>query len=129
VYGGPVAAGPGPGCATCFAGPDAAHVPVSATAPVFSAPLPAPASTPLGPPTVHQTTEPPMATKPLGKDRQRPSRFAFSSAELPRRYSGSSRNSSSRVTGGRRRPTRTTDSTRGWRSGSGTTVACRIPSA
>jgi hypothetical protein len=64
VYDVPVAAGPAPGCATCFAPPAAAHaIPVSATTPVFSAPLP----TQLGPPTVTQTTEPPMAKPGAGK--------------------------------------------------------------
>jgi hypothetical protein len=59
VYGGPAVGDPG--CATCYNGPGAA-VPVSG--PVFSAPYPAPSG--IQPPTVQQTTEPPMA-KPPGK--------------------------------------------------------------
>lgn len=69
VYGGPIVAGPDPSCATCFTPPVAAApvgaIPVSAPAPVFGAPLPAP--TPLGPPSVYQTTEPPMNGAGSGK--------------------------------------------------------------
>jgi hypothetical protein len=62
----PAYGGPAPGCATCYAAPADAGVPIVPTggAPVFGTPLHAP--TPLGPPTVTQTSEPPMSPPKAG---------------------------------------------------------------
>lgn len=72
---GPAFAGPGPGCA-CGYSPDLGHPiappvgpavgPPTTPLPVYTAPYPAPAT--MGPPSVFQSTEPPMGTiKPMSK--------------------------------------------------------------